>query len=450
MLRSLLAEGDVGVAEPESLGGLPSGDLFAVANAIAVAARRADHDRGPQLAGARLLRAARTRPTRRGSRRSSAARCPSATPGSSPSAASSATCYRSDRPVFVDPARRRRRRFSHAARRDRRPRRRRGARLDLGRGARAAQRRSGPRRCATPPSWSRCTCCGSGPAPTCSGGCAPTCVSTALEGGAGAREALERLGLAGQPLVVLGVAVSTSADGVRRADSAPSRTSGSGSATPSPMHLAAVHPRSAAALVGDVAYGTRCPLTGPARGRRGARRADRPRLPRPGRRPAAGRSSASARSPRDVAGLAHARAAAPTGCCGCCATAAATRRVARLADVQVEALMLELRDLVAARGDRPTGPLARLIDVRRASTTPTWSSTLRAWLDAFGDVVAAADVAVRPPEHVPLPAAPGRRGRARSTSPTPRRGSPRCSSCGCSVSTHAATPGSTRRVTLEA
>ena len=34
MLRSLLAEGDVGAAE-ESLGGLPSGDLFAVANAIA-------------------------------------------------------------------------------------------------------------------------------------------------------------------------------------------------------------------------------------------------------------------------------------------------------------------------------------------------------------------------------------------------------------------------------
>src|SRR4051812_5960143 len=35
MLRSLLAEGDVGVAGQESLGGLPSGDLFAVANAIA-------------------------------------------------------------------------------------------------------------------------------------------------------------------------------------------------------------------------------------------------------------------------------------------------------------------------------------------------------------------------------------------------------------------------------
>ena len=35
LLRSLLAEGDIGDAEHESLGGLPSGDLFAVANAIA-------------------------------------------------------------------------------------------------------------------------------------------------------------------------------------------------------------------------------------------------------------------------------------------------------------------------------------------------------------------------------------------------------------------------------
>lgn len=35
-----------------------------------------------------------------------------------------------------------------------------------------------------------------------------------------------------------------------------------------------------------------------------------------------------------------------------------TRRVARLADVHIEALMLELRDLVAARGDKPTRPVA--------------------------------------------------------------------------------------------
>ena len=35
LLRSLLADGDIGEAERESIGGLPSGDLFAVANAIA-------------------------------------------------------------------------------------------------------------------------------------------------------------------------------------------------------------------------------------------------------------------------------------------------------------------------------------------------------------------------------------------------------------------------------
>src|SRR6185436_15998349 len=35
LLRSLLAEGDIGVDQAESLGGLPSGDLFAVANAVA-------------------------------------------------------------------------------------------------------------------------------------------------------------------------------------------------------------------------------------------------------------------------------------------------------------------------------------------------------------------------------------------------------------------------------
>jgi hypothetical protein len=35
LLRSLLAEGDVGDDGPETLGGIPSGDLFAVANAVA-------------------------------------------------------------------------------------------------------------------------------------------------------------------------------------------------------------------------------------------------------------------------------------------------------------------------------------------------------------------------------------------------------------------------------
>ena len=66
------------------------------------------------------------------------------------------------------------------------------------------------------------------------------------------------------------------------------------------------------------------------------------------------------------------------------------RRAARLADIQVEALILELRDMVAARGDRPTGSLARLIDYDRRHHA-NLVETLAAWLDAFGDVTRAAE-----------------------------------------------------------
>jgi DNA-binding PucR family transcriptional regulator len=66
------------------------------------------------------------------------------------------------------------------------------------------------------------------------------------------------------------------------------------------------------------------------------------------------------------------------------------RRAARLDDVQVEALVHELRDLVAARGDRPTGALARLLDYDRRHQA-NLVETLQAWLDAFGDVTAASE-----------------------------------------------------------
>src|SRR5262249_9055907 len=72
------------------------------------------------------------------------------------------------------------------------------------------------------------------------------------------------------------------------------------------------------------------------------------------------------------------------------------RRVARLADIHVEALILELRDMVAARGDRPTGPVGRLIDYDTEHQT-NLVETLRAWLEAFGDVIAAAAAMYVPP-----------------------------------------------------
>ena len=64
------------------------------------------------------------------------------------------------------------------------------------------------------------------------------------------------------------------------------------------------------------------------------------------------------------------------------------RLVARLADVHAQVLLMELRDLAAAHGDRPTGPVARLA-AYDAEHDANLVATLRAWLDAFGDVAAA-------------------------------------------------------------
>jgi DNA-binding PucR family transcriptional regulator len=90
----------------------------------------------------------------------------------------------------------------------------------------------------------------------------------------------------------------------------------------------------------------------------------------------------------DTGGLAGARASADRALRVLRTGTGGGRRVARLTDVHVEALLLELRDLVAARGDRPTGPVARLFayDERHNAKLV---ETLRAWLDAFGDVPAA-------------------------------------------------------------
>ena len=64
-------------------------------------------------------------------------------------------------------------------------------------------------------------------------------------------------------------------------------------------------------------------------------------------------------------------------------------RAARLDEVQTEALVIELRDLASTRGDEPTGAIARLIDYDRANDADL-VDTLRAWLDALGDVTSAA------------------------------------------------------------
>ncbi|HEY4452715.1 MAG TPA: helix-turn-helix domain-containing protein [Pseudonocardiaceae bacterium] len=216
-------------------------------------------------------------------------------------------------------------------------------------------------------------------------------LATALEGGASAREALDRLGLIGQPVVVLALTVreqqSLSGDLV----SARERL---GDALA--MHLTAVHPRSAAALVGDVVYGLVPLPRGGEEGGDGEERAVRIAtefLERVGERP----PSAIAVGPvaQDVGDLARARAIVDR-IVRVLRDPHHTSRVARLADVHVETLMLELRDIVAVRGDQPTGAVARLLAYDKENNAHL-VETLRAYLDEFGDVTtAAARVYVHP------------------------------------------------------
>jgi hypothetical protein len=214
-------------------------------------------------------------------------------------------------------------------------------------------------------------------------------VSTALEGGTGAFEAVRRLGLTDQPVVVLALAVPDPAERARIADGLA-------------MHLSAIHPRCAAALVGDVAYGL-IPVSadGTGTGTDGtdgevrAVRIATDFLDRVGdrSRPVIGIGQVAF----DAVGLPAARACADRALRVLREGVAGRgggygegggRRVARLADVHAEALLMELRDLAAAHGDRPTGPVARLSAYDSEHGT-NLVDTLRAWLDAFGDVAAA-------------------------------------------------------------
>lgn len=208
-------------------------------------------------------------------------------------------------------------------------------------------------------------------------------LSSALEGGAGAGEALERLGLASRALLVLGVAI----DERRRddADSAAVVHDRQRLADALALHLSAIHPRSAVAAIGDVIYGL-LPLTGGKAGTR-AERTLQDFLDRVGDRlPAVAAVGPAA---LNLSGVAHSRSCVDR-VLRVLREGRVHRRIGTLDELQGEALIIELRDLAAARGDEPTGALARLIDYDRRHHA-NLVETLRAWLDAFGDVAAAAE-----------------------------------------------------------
>jgi uncharacterized membrane protein YgcG len=412
LLRSLLAEGDVGDDGAETLGGIPSGDLFSVANAVAAlidapvtiedrssrvlafSGRQdeADRSRVETILGRQVPERYSRLLTERGVFRD---------------------LYRSDKPVYVEPP------PGGAGLPD----------FTLPRAAvavRAGDEVLGSIWAAVrePLSADRAQAmCDAArlvalhllrirAGADVSRRLRADLLSTALEGGIGAFEAVRRLGLADQPVVVLALAVADPAERTRLADGLA-------------MHLSAIHPRCAAALVGDVTYGL-IPVSADGPGSDGtggelrAVRIATDFLDRVGdrSRPVIGIGQVAF----DAAGLPAARACAdralrvlragvadfgggpggssgpggpgaPGGSSGSSGSSGASgasggRRVARLADVHAEALLMELRDLAAAHGDRPTGPVARL-SAYDAEHGTNLVETLRAWLDAFGDVAAA-------------------------------------------------------------
>nr|WP_246407261.1 PucR family transcriptional regulator [Modestobacter versicolor] len=211
-------------------------------------------------------------------------------------------------------------------------------------------------------------------------------VATALEGGPGTVDALSRLGLAGRPLVVLAM-------GLTEADAEPGTLSlarreaeRQRSADALAVHLSALHPGSVVAVVGGVCYAV-LPVTvdpiGAADERAAAVAAEF--LQRTGGR-VPGMIGVGVVAP-DVSALTRSRDSADRAL-RVLRSGTSSRRVARASDVHIESLMLQLADLAAAEGHQTSGPVARLAAYDAAHRTQL-VETLRAWLDSFGDAIAA-------------------------------------------------------------
>jgi hypothetical protein len=209
-------------------------------------------------------------------------------------------------------------------------------------------------------------------------------VATALEGGGGAAEAARRLGLSNQPAVVLALAIDD--DAPSPAASHPGQLANRRRAADAlAMYLTIAAPGSTAALVGDVAYGI-MPVYGSLAGaeQRAAQRATE-FLERMGTQMRAVVGIGTAAS--SPAELSRSREGAdralrvvrsrPMG-----------QRIACIGERGLDALLLELGDLMAARGDPPVKAVARLLQYDAKHGT-NLVETLQAWLNSFGNVLEA-------------------------------------------------------------
>ncbi len=209
-------------------------------------------------------------------------------------------------------------------------------------------------------------------------------VAQVLSGGPESEEVAARLGLPRRAMVVLAVGLPDFKDetaqlhGDRAAE-----LLRLGDAFD--MYLGSSQPGASAALVGDVVYGI-VPLvagSGPDSDR--GQRMAQDFLARVGRRSEAV-VGVSAVAP-DAHGLARARQEADRAL-RLARTSSPGIRVCSTGEHAFELLMMEMTDLVIARGMGLSGPFARLVEhdeKHRSDLVPT----LRAWLDHFGDNIAA-------------------------------------------------------------
>lgn len=386
MLRSLVAEGELNDSDLETLGGIPSGDLFAVANAIAalldapvtiedrthrVMAFSGRQDEADEARVETIL--GRHAPTRFIQRFSDEGIF--------------GTLFRSDEPVFIEPAE------GEGASGLQVPRTAIAVRAGdeiLGsiwaatRSPLSAERSQAFRDAARIVALHMLQLRAGADVGR---RLQADLVSTALEGGPAASEALDRLGLRNKHAVILALAPREAPDaqhaGGKPADLAADHSRLTDAFA---MHLAAMYPGGTAASVGDVVYGILPTPGGPADADSRAARVAKDFLERVGTRhqmvvgigAVAEDGPALARS-RQGADRALRALRAQNG----------PGAVARIADVYLAALLLDLGDIVNARGDLPTGPVVRLMsyDTKHRGDLV---ETLRTWLDSFGDINAAA------------------------------------------------------------
>lgn len=206
-------------------------------------------------------------------------------------------------------------------------------------------------------------------------------LSTVLAGGGEAAEAAGRLGIATGRLCVLAAQLTDHPEG----DPARGESDRQRFCDAFALHVGAIHPKAAAALVGSIAYAV-LPLHAGGDEEARAVRVAESFLARVGpRHPAnigVGRLAASlsqvARSRADAdRALRVLRARSTAG------------QVAGYTAVHFESLLLQVSDVVVAEDQTPTGPYQRLL-AHDAEHGSELVATLRAYLDAFGDVNLAA------------------------------------------------------------